>query len=271
MKGHMTKSTFLLAGILLISTFTFSQENEITTRFSFAAKRNTNRFVIKNFLEDLKIVAKKNNKDSKCTYCIHTWIKYDSTYANQFAGDGYYRELLATNNEGKDFIYTVKSDIPNSYSFSIPRKLRVLIDNTDVPTERLNASKLGNITVEGVESEININTLSSNIVLRDVSGPVVISSISGDVDVEFSSDNIVGPISIGVLSGNITLRIPSTANVSINASNLYGEINTDFDATQNPIQTDKKTGIKTFKSILNRGGNSISLTTGSGNIKILKY
>ena len=73
-----------------------------------------------------------------------------------------------------------------------------------------------------------------------------------------------------VISGNITLRIPSTANVSINASTLYGEINSEFETRQNPIQTDEKTGLKTLDTVLNNGENSISLSIASGKINILR-
>jgi hypothetical protein len=267
MKLLKTIKTNLLVTVMLISSFAFSQEKELTNEYSFELKKRTNQFVIKCDLNDIKIVAEK---DSKCTHCIFSWIKYDSTYANQFAVDGYNRELFSSNEIRRDFVYTVKSNIPNSYSFRIPRKLSVHIDNSEYPTYEQHKLKKHNIVIEGVEREININTLLSNIIMRNVSGPVIVSCIDGDVDIEFTPETIVGPISIRVMGGNITLRIPSTANVSINASALYGEINSDFETMQNPIQTDEKTGLKTLDTVLNKGENSISLSIASGKINILR-
>lgn len=267
MKLIKTIKTILLVSVMLISFFAFSQEKELTTEYTFELKKRTNQFVIKCDLNDIKIVAEK---DSKCAHCIFSWIKYDSTYANQFAVDGYYQELFSSKDSRSDFIYTVKSNIPNSYSFRIPRNLSVHIDNREFPTYEQHKLKKHNIVIEGVEREININALLSNIMMRNVSGPVIVSCMDGDVDIEFTPEGIVGPISIEVMSGNITLRIPSTANVSINASTLYGEINSDFETRQNPIQTDKKTGFKTLDTVLNNGENSISLSIASGKINILR-
>ncbi len=270
MKTMKTQTTFLLVGLMLLTTVALSQEKEVTQQYTFMTNRGANRLVVKNIVKDIKIVG-KDAKLLNCTRCIHTWFRYDSLlYKKHFSG-GSYRTPFSAKDEGKDLIYEVKSQIANSYTFLIQSKLNILIDNTAALIESTNISKGGKISIEGVESEININTLTSDIKLKDVSGPIVISSVSGDVDIELSKENLVGPISIGVLRGNITLRLPATANANIIASNLTGEIISDFATSQNPIETEEKTGIKIFKTNLNLGGNSIFITTGSGNISIVKY
>lgn len=267
MKLLKTIKIILLVSVMLISSFAFSQEKELSAKYTFELKKRTNQFVIQSDLVDIKIVAEN---DSKCTYCIYSWIKYDSSYANQFVVEGYHQELFSSKTSKRDFVYTAKSKIPNNYSFIIPKNLSVHIENMEYRAYDQGERKRHNIVIEGVEREVNIYTLSSNIMMRNVSGPVIVSCSDSDVDIELSPEGVTGPISINAMTGNITLRIPSAANVSINARAVYGEINSDFETGQNPIQFDKETALTSHDVVLSNGENSISLLMGNGKINLLK-
>jgi hypothetical protein len=155
-----------------------------------------------------------------------------------------------------------------------------------VPREsslRLQATNDGDITVSGVEGDIDVNNTNGAVTLTGVSGSVVAHALNDDLRVTFLRVNPAKPMSFSSLNGEIDVTFPSDlkANISIKSDN--GEVYSDFDVTlatsaSQPIVQEArgkdgryKVKIdKTVRGTIGGGGQEIRFTNYNGDIYIRK-
>ncbi len=141
----------------------------------------------------------------------------------------------------------------------------------------------GNITVTGVDGELDVNNVNGAVTLKDISGSAVAHALNGRVLVTFVRADSK-PMAFSSLNGNIDVTFPAgfKANVSMRTDN--GEVYSDFDValtTTTPQQTveDNRTSQggkyrvkvdKTVRGTINGGGPEIQFKNFNGNIYIRK-
>ncbi len=145
----------------------------------------------------------------------------------------------------------------------------------------LNTVNDGDITVDQVQGELEVNDINGAVTLTHVSGSVIAHALNGNVKVVLVSVEAGKPMSFSSLNGDIDVSFPPDfkANVSMKSDN--GEIYSDYDvkidtsAVQTAPQEGRSGGGKyrikidrTVRGAINGGGPEMQFKTFNGNIYI---
>lgn len=138
-----------------------------------------------------------------------------------------------------------------------------------VPTNtslRLKCVNGGNIQVENVGGEIEVNGVNASIALKKITGVVVASSVQGRVRVELDAVTPGKPMSFSTLNGDVEVTIPADTKVDVSLQTMNGAIHTEFPITLNPSS---RVG-KRLTGKLNGGGAQMQLKSLNGSIYLRK-
>jgi len=139
----------------------------------------------------------------------------------------------------------------------------------------------GDLVVEGVSGEIDVNNLNGNIHLRDVSGAVVAHTLNGKLVAVLRAVTAGKAMSFSTLNGNVDVTLPADAKANLKLKSDNGDIFTDFEVTLKPSATPQSgerdsrgryrvRTDKTTYAAINGGGPDFSFTTLNGSIYIRK-
>jgi DUF4097 and DUF4098 domain-containing protein YvlB len=141
----------------------------------------------------------------------------------------------------------------------------------------------GQIVVEGVTGEIDVNNLNGGITLTNVSGSVIAHSLNGAVKVSMAHVDPGKQLSFSTLNGSIDVALPADLKANLKLKADRGDIFTDFDvkfdSTGSKPITESDTGKngkyrvrfdKTIFASINGGGPEVSFQTFNGRISIRK-
>lgn len=139
----------------------------------------------------------------------------------------------------------------------------------------------GDISVEQVQGEIEVNDINGAVSLAQVSGSVVAHALNGNVKVGLAGVEPNKPMSFSSLNGDIDVSFPPDLKASVSMKSDNGEIYSDFDvkletSAVQPVPEDSrgkggKYRIKidrTMKGTINGGGPEMQFKTFNGNIYI---
>lgn len=120
---------------------------------------------------------------------------------------------------------TLKVRIPRSkyfgnFTVKIPKGVSVSMKE--------NGNSYGKWFVEGLDSEVEVQTTYSTLSIKDVSGPIIARCGYGKVTVEYSKLNPSKPHSISS-SGAVDITLPSDTKANLKVRTYYGDLFTDFD------------------------------------------
>ncbi|MCJ7681791.1 MAG: DUF4097 family beta strand repeat-containing protein [Candidatus Aminicenantes bacterium] len=87
----------------------------------------------------------------------------------------------------------------------------------------------GDITVTGVEGELDITNFSGSVFLMDVSGSAIANSYNGEVKAVFKKINPDEPMSFTTWNGDIDVTLPASAKANMKLKSDRGNVYTDFD------------------------------------------
>jgi DUF4097 and DUF4098 domain-containing protein YvlB len=139
----------------------------------------------------------------------------------------------------------------------------------------------GNITVEGVDSDIEVNNTNNGITLTNVAGSVVAHSTNGNVKATLTRVTGAKPMAFTSFNGNVDVSLPASLKATFKLRSDMGDVYTDFDlqlktettTTPNPQRENGKLRIEVNRSqtgTVNGGGPEIELRTFNGNIYLRK-
>jgi len=146
----------------------------------------------------------------------------------------------------------------------------------------------GDIRARNIEGNLRVNTISGTIELSTVTGDVDVSTVSGDITLPDAKSRIVRMESVsgtetygGTIdpagrydfrshSGDITLRMPGTANASLSLQTFSGEIDSDFKLTLNPtIRSSERHESHHIDTTIGTGaGAHVTIETFSGDVRL---
>lgn len=85
----------------------------------------------------------------------------------------------------------------------------------------------GDISVEGVEGDIDVNSMNGEISLTDISSSAVVNTMNGEIHVTFKKAP-VKPVSLSSMNGEIDLRLPGDTKANLRMRTHNGSIRTNF-------------------------------------------
>jgi hypothetical protein len=161
---------------------------------------------------------------------------------------------------------------------------RTIVLDIQVPTRTslvLSTVNDGDIIVQGVEGDLEVNNTNGGVSLKDVSGSVVAHALNEDVTVTLT--RVAGkPMSFTSLNGDINVTLPSTIKANVRLDPGNGEVYSDFDVEMlQPVvkqeSAERRAGGKqvlrvdqTMTGRINGGGPEMTFKTFNGDIRIRK-
>lgn len=141
----------------------------------------------------------------------------------------------------------------------------------------------GNVTVENVTGDIEVNNLNGQITLTGVGGSVVAHALNGKITATLREVDASKPMSFSSLNGNIDVTLPQSIKANLNLQTVRGEVYSDFDvvlgATPPKVEeTSREEGkgryrVSTGRGVVgkvNGGGQDLTFKNMNGNIYIRK-
>ena len=139
------------------------------------------------------------------------------------------------------------------------------------------------ISVTGVDGELDVDNVNGSVTLTNVSGTVVAHALNGKVLVSFNNINKEKPMSFSSLNGDIDVTFPPDLKANVILSADRGEVYSDFDvkldkgASQPKVEDSRGKGGKyrvqidsTVRGTINGGGQEIKFKNVQGNIYLRK-
>jgi len=147
-------------------------------------------------------------------------------------------------------------------------------------TLKLGAFNNGDITVDNVSGEIEVNNHNGSITLTGITGSVVANTFNGELKVVFAGITPEKPRSFYTWNGDVDVTLPSGLKADIKLYSEQGDIYSDFDIQVKP-QPDQPSRAergeegkyrvvfdKTIYGTINGGGPEFSFKTFNGDIYI---
>lgn len=138
----------------------------------------------------------------------------------------------------------------------------------------------GDIVVEGVTGELEVNNTNGAVTITNVSGSVVAHALNDDVRVTFVKVDASKAMSFSSLNGDIDVTFPADVKATISMKSDNGEIYSDFDIVLKPmerrVEEDSRSDggkyrvrvEKAMVGTINGGGPEIQFSTFNGDVYI---
>jgi hypothetical protein len=139
----------------------------------------------------------------------------------------------------------------------------------------------GGITVEGIDSEMEIENVNGGISLTNVGGSVVAHAVNGRILATVVRATPQAPMAFTSLNGDVDVTLPSAIKASLRLRSDQGDVFTDFDlhvtngseSRQRTQRNGRTTRIDVNRSIygtVNGGGPDFEMRTFNGNVYVRK-
>lgn len=140
------------------------------------------------------------------------------------------------------------------YTLSVPRGAR--LESIELIS--------GQLDIENVTGGVKASCISGRFTARNLAGDAKLSNVSGMLEASFDKLDDASNVTLGNVTGQIVLRIPSDTNGTIKANTISGQITNDLGL---PVRRGEYVG-HDMSGQLGRGGARIKLNNVSGQIKI---
>ena len=87
----------------------------------------------------------------------------------------------------------------------------------------------GEINVEGVKGEIDVDTMSGKVTLTGVGGNVLAHSMNGSIKAAMDSVDASKPLSFTTMNGTIDVTLPADFKANVKIGTEHGAVYSDFD------------------------------------------
>ena len=92
----------------------------------------------------------------------------------------------------------------------------------------------GNIAIDGVRGDIDVNNMNGSIMLTAISGTVLAHSLNGGIAIVFKEITPGKPMSFSTMNGDIDVTLPASTKADLKMKTDYGEIFSDFEIKIDP-------------------------------------
>lgn len=167
-------------------------------------------------------------------------------------------------------------------SESYARNIDITITTPRQANLHLQAVNSGNIVVEGVDGEFDLNDVNGHIDLNNVSGSAVAHALNGHLVASFNRVN-GKPMAFSSLNGKIDVTLPADVKANVTIKCDQGNVYSDFDialrngAPQTIVEDSSKEGGKyrvridrAVHGTINGGGPEFQFTNFQGSVYIRK-
>ncbi|MEP6761262.1 MAG: DUF4097 family beta strand repeat-containing protein [Sporichthyaceae bacterium] len=142
----------------------------------------------------------------------------------------------------------------------------------------------GSVTLDGVRSDISAQTVSGDLEARGLSGSLHFTTVSGDLTVvdgtsgRVRAETVSGQVTLDLdipadssidvssVSGDLTVRLPGTAGLTVTAKTMSGGLDSAFEG----LTTERKPGRISMQGQVGTGDGQLRAKTVSGDVTLLR-
>ena len=142
----------------------------------------------------------------------------------------------------------------------------------------------GSVTLDGVRSDISAQTVSGDLEARGLSGSLHFTTVSGDLTVvdgtsgRVRAETVSGQVTLDLdipadssidmssVSGDLTVRLPGTAGLTVTAKTMSGGMDSAFEG----LTTERKPGRISMQGQVGTGDGQLRAKTVSGDVTLLR-
>ena len=123
----------------------------------------------------------------------------------------------------------------------------------------------GGITVDGVESQVELTTVNGGVKLSRMAGDVKGRTSNGGVDVELEGTTWQGTgLDVQTTNGGVRMRIPDGYSAHLETGTVNGGVSIDY-----PMTAQERTG-RSFSTDIGGGGPTLRVRTSNGGVRITR-
>ncbi len=171
-----------------------------------------------------------------------------------------------------DFLGRKVASMDIHYYLQVPRatSLHLVTSNGEIRVRGVSdeveaLTTNGDVRVSGAGGPVEAQTTNGEVELLGVSGSVDGSTTNGSVRAEVRSLAPSERVTLTTTNGNVTLLLPRSAKVSLDATTTNGKVSTTFPITVSGIRSSKS-----LNGTIGGGGAAVALVTTNGSIRIRK-
>lgn len=120
----------------------------------------------------------------------------------------------------------------------------------------------GGVRVEGMNGEVKAHTVNGGVNVTTSGGPVSATTVNGSVRAELGTASRA-PMRFRTVNGSVEVSLPGETSADLDISTVNGSINTEF-----PITVTGRWGPKNARGAINGGGETISISTVNGSVRL---
>lgn len=120
------------------------------------------------------------------------------------------------------------------FNIQVPRNTRLVL--------RTEAG--GDIKVENIDGDIDVNSMNGEVALTDISASAVVNTMNGEVIATFKQAP-TKPVSITSMNGEVDVRLPADTKANLRLRTHNGSIRTNFPEGALVTKTEKLNGVRT--------------------------
>jgi len=130
-----------------------------------------------------------------------------------------------------------------------------------------------NFIARTVNGEVVARRLSGEVEAHSVNGDITVettsyasaTTVNGSIDATMGSTDWTDDAEFETVNGSITIDLPASASMEVDASTVNGSMNTDF-----PLTIRGKWGPRRMSGTVGKGGRTLSLSTVNGSMSLRK-
>lgn len=123
----------------------------------------------------------------------------------------------------------------------------------------------GEVTVDGVDSEVDAGTINGGVLVRSAGGPVNASTMNGSVRAVMGRFPVNTDLTFSSVNGTVIAEFSDDLNADVELSTVNGRFLTDF-----PVTISGRIDPRRLRATLGKGGPRVRLTTVNGNVELRK-
>ena len=123
----------------------------------------------------------------------------------------------------------------------------------------------GEVSVDGVDSEVDAATVNGAVLVRSAGGPVSANTVNGNVRATMGRFPLTTDLSFSSINGTVIAEFSDDLNADVELSTVNGRFLTDF-----PVTISGRIDPRRLRATLGKGGPRVRLSTVNGNVELRK-
>lgn len=142
-------------------------------------------------------------------------------------------------------------DVSADVTIQVPRSVHVKAHTVN-----------GGVRVDGMSGEVLASTVNGGVNVTTSGGPVSATTVNGSVKAEIGRASRER-MRFKTVNGSVEVSLPGESRADLDISTVNGSINTEF-----PITVTGRWGPKNARGTINGGGETISISTVNGSVRL---